>query len=80
MIGKEELRFVREQARSFPGLTAPQGAEFIGTEEINGEIYYYYRYEAGFLYESKSGYEFKEHMHRIEQQNKRKLRIKKAGA
>lgn len=79
MNGNKKMQFVREQARSFPELTPPSGSEFIGTEKINGEVYYYYKYGTGYLYETKSGYDFKERIHRIEQNNKRKIR-KKAGA
>lgn len=80
MISKEDFKIVRDEARSFPEIKAPYNAVLIGTEELDGEVVYYYKYEGGYLYETKSGHEFKERMHRIEQNNRRKIRRKKAGA
>lgn len=62
-----------EHARSFPGLTPPNNAVYIGAVEKRGEKYFFYRDSAGnFYYDSERGRRFQ-----LEMQERKKERDRK---
>lgn len=71
------LENIRENAWSFPDVDPPQGAVLLGTEERNGQRYFYYTNpdsedakERPYLYETETGYIFKTKMAATIKKNK----------
>ena len=70
---EDELRKAAGEARTFPGLTPPNKAEYIGALSKNGDTYYYYKDENGtYWFDTESLRKFEKEMAEAEKRIKKR--------
>lgn len=72
-MDRQELKTAHREAWSFPGLSPPQGARYIGCQRRPTGLYRYWKDAAGnYWYETDQGMAFKRDMAVVQQKKRKK--------